>query len=72
MSDNDNDIILLLLVNKQVCWIKTAASSLDCTDNTESHVPIESEEVFLHKRSLCNYFKHEENQITLQRGFTYD
>lgn len=28
MSDNDNDIILLLLVNKQVCWIKTAANML--------------------------------------------
>lgn len=24
-SDNDNDIVLLLWVNKQVCWIKTAA-----------------------------------------------
>lgn len=25
-SDNDNDIVLLLWVNKQVCWIKTAAT----------------------------------------------
>lgn len=36
MSDNDNDIILLLLVNKQVWWIKTAASMLLCSDNRKA------------------------------------
>ena len=35
-SDNDNDIILLLLVNKQVCWIKTPASILLCSDNRKA------------------------------------
>lgn len=76
-SDNDNDIVLLLWVNKQVCWIKTAAirswaATKEKKKKRKKHVAIETEEVFLHKSSLCNYFKHEENQITLQRGFTYD
>lgn len=72
VSNNDNDIILLLLVNKQVCWIKTPASMTPLQWQQESHVPIETEEVFLHMRRLYNYFKREEKQITLQRGFTYD